>query len=300
MNTFQLSCFLAVAENLNFARAAKELNISQPAVTHQIRSLEEELNVKLFRRNTRLVELTYFGNLFLNDAREIVALADRAKKRLEHLPEQEILPFSIGCGSAIPMFLFAPVLKEMARIYPGLRPQIHTIPFVSIFRLLDDEAIDAAAGFEETDSRKVRGTYRELTKVPVVCLCAKDGTLSGRQTVSLSDLKEEKIILTRPMLLPGQVARLQNLVMEGRSPSDLYFSESVESCMILAKAGMGVTILPEIFAPREERLSVIPVSGTPPISFGLYYKTLQGNGPLKDFIRLSKEYFQESSRSDRF
>lgn len=47
MNTFQLSCFLAVAENLNFARAAKELNISQPAVTHQIRSLEEELNVKL-------------------------------------------------------------------------------------------------------------------------------------------------------------------------------------------------------------------------------------------------------------
>ena len=119
MNTFQLSCFLAVAENLNFARAAKELNISQPAVTHQIRSLEEELNVKLFRRNTRLVELTYFGNLFLNDAREILTLADRAKKRLENLPEQEILPFSIGCGSAIPMFLFASVLREMARIYPG-------------------------------------------------------------------------------------------------------------------------------------------------------------------------------------
>ncbi len=268
MNTFQLSCFLAVAENLNFARAAKELNISQPAVTHQIRSLEEELNVKLFRRNTRLVELTYFGNLFLNDAREILTLADRAKKRLENLPEQEILPFSIGCGSAIPMFLFASVLREMARIYPGLRPQICTIPFASMFRLLDDEAIDAAAGFEETDSRKVRGTYRE-----------------------------EKIVLTRPLLLPNQIARLQNRVIEGRSPSDLYFCESVESCMILAKAGMGVTILPEIFALREEPLAAIPVSGTAPISFGLYYKTLQSNGPLKDFIRLSKEHFQSPALS---
>lgn len=297
MNTFQLSCFLAVAENLNFARAAKELNISQPAVTHQIRSLEEELNVKLFRRNTRLVELTYFGNLFLNDAREILTLADRAKKRLENLPEQEILPFSIGCGSAIPMFLFASVLREMARIYPGLRPQICTIPFASMFRLLDDEAIDAAAGFEETDSRKVRGTYRELKKIPVVCLCAKDSPLAGRGAVSLADLREEKIVLTRPLLLPNQIARLQNRVIEGRSPSDLYFCESVESCMILAKAGMGVTILPEIFALREVPLAAIPVSGTAPISFGLYYKTLQSNGPLKDFIRLSKEHFQSPALS---
>ena len=55
MNTFQLTCFMAVAETLNFARAAERLNITQPAVTHQIRSLEEELEVKLFKRTTRLV-----------------------------------------------------------------------------------------------------------------------------------------------------------------------------------------------------------------------------------------------------
>lgn len=49
MNTFQLTCFLTVAETLNFLKAADWLNITQPAITHQIRSLEEELNVKLFR-----------------------------------------------------------------------------------------------------------------------------------------------------------------------------------------------------------------------------------------------------------
>ena len=61
MNTFQLHCFLTVAEHLNFARAAQQLNVTQPAVTHQIRTLEAELNVKLFRRTTRTVNLTPAG-----------------------------------------------------------------------------------------------------------------------------------------------------------------------------------------------------------------------------------------------
>ena len=61
MNTVQLECFLAVADNLSFARAAEQLHITQPAVTHQISSLENELNVKLFRRTTRTVALTNDG-----------------------------------------------------------------------------------------------------------------------------------------------------------------------------------------------------------------------------------------------
>lgn len=99
MNTFQLSCFLAVAETLSFARAAEQLSITQPAVTHQIHSLETELNVKLFVRTTRTVNLTQEGTLFLNDARNILALTIRATKRFENPLEQEIQLFSIGCHS---------------------------------------------------------------------------------------------------------------------------------------------------------------------------------------------------------
>ncbi len=69
MNTFQLTCFLTVAETLSFVKAAKQLNVTQPAVTHQIHSLEEELNTQLFRRTTRTVELTPEGLVFLNDAK---------------------------------------------------------------------------------------------------------------------------------------------------------------------------------------------------------------------------------------
>lgn len=72
MNTFQISCFLAVAEHLNFARAAEQLHVTQPAVTQQIHSLEKELGVSLFARTTRSVRLTQEGRLFLQDARAAV------------------------------------------------------------------------------------------------------------------------------------------------------------------------------------------------------------------------------------
>ena len=77
MNTAQIRCFLAVADTLNFARAAEQLHLTQPAVTHQIQTLEQELGVKLFARTTRTVRLTEEGGLFLADARGLDALPAR-------------------------------------------------------------------------------------------------------------------------------------------------------------------------------------------------------------------------------
>ena len=81
MNTFQLECFLAVSKFLNFARASEQMNISQPAMTHQIHALEEELHVKLFHRTTRIVELTDEGLAFLPDAMQIVSITHNAQNR---------------------------------------------------------------------------------------------------------------------------------------------------------------------------------------------------------------------------
>ena len=90
MNTFQLSCFLAVAEHLNFARAAEQLHVTHPAVSQQIQTLEKELNVQLFQRTTRSVKLTEEGKTFLHDARQIVEISERAKKRFDSAMPREI------------------------------------------------------------------------------------------------------------------------------------------------------------------------------------------------------------------
>ncbi|MBP3883537.1 MAG: LysR family transcriptional regulator, partial [Olsenella sp.] len=74
MNTSQLECFVQVALNLNFRRAAEELHLSQPTVSKQIASLEAELGAPLFVRTTREVLLTSLGEAFFKDAQEILRL----------------------------------------------------------------------------------------------------------------------------------------------------------------------------------------------------------------------------------
>src|SRR5258707_3126938 len=74
----ELECFVAVAEELHFSKAAKRLHISQPPLSRQIQALERKLGVQLLRRKIRTVELTLPGELFLADAREILNHLDRA------------------------------------------------------------------------------------------------------------------------------------------------------------------------------------------------------------------------------
>lgn len=82
MNTVQLECFVAVAEHLNFSRASEALRISQPSVSHQIQTLEDELGVKLFNRTSKSVALTPEGIRFLPDADLILRTAISARKHL--------------------------------------------------------------------------------------------------------------------------------------------------------------------------------------------------------------------------
>ena len=83
MNTTQLECFMEVANFLNFSRAAEHLRITQPAVSHQITALEDELGVKLFQRTSKSVRLTKEGYLFTQYAGEILKLSRLSKARMK-------------------------------------------------------------------------------------------------------------------------------------------------------------------------------------------------------------------------
>ena len=99
MNVQQLESFIQVAEHLNFARASEALNITQSAVSRQIRSLEEELDAKLFRRTTRTVSLTSDGAIFLEHAKQILGQLKIATAKLRHHTNARVQPLTIGCES---------------------------------------------------------------------------------------------------------------------------------------------------------------------------------------------------------
>lgn len=289
MNTFQLTCFLAVAETLNFAQAAELRGITQPAITHQIHTLEKELNVKLFNRTTRTVKLTWDGQTFLNDARNIVIISERAIKRFENPLHQEIQNFSLGCHIHGHLFLLPEVLRRMAESYPNLHPQIQVVPFKHLYRLLSEDDVDVIIAFRENGTKKMPFIYKELCRIPIVGYCAADHPLATRSHLNITDLKQEKLILHDPKKSPDSITKLQMQLMETHTSSELFFCDSEEAALALAQAGYGIAFLPGLHTAKSPSLIRIPIDGLESLSFGMYYKTLSGNPILEDFVRFARE-----------
>lgn len=147
MNTIQLECFIAVAEHLNFSRASEELKITQPAVSHQIRTLEEELDVKLFKRTSKSVSLTPEGVQFLPDAELILKTAFSAKERLGR--RENFIVFEVGCHNHMELNLLPPVFRKLGEEFPMLRPSVRMVPFPSLLGMVENQKIHAAFQIKE-------------------------------------------------------------------------------------------------------------------------------------------------------
>ena len=246
MNIDQLQCFLTVADTLNFARAAEQLHVTQPAVTQQIHALERELGVPLFRRTTRTVRITEEGLAFLDDAREIVARAERARLRFHSADSEIIRTLSIASQSAVVLGRIVPALEALAHRWPDLHPRLQIVPHQHIFSLLEEGHLDAALAFHPEHLRKPRAVYRELCRTRLVCAVRRDHPLAGQECVTPARLAGEKLVLFQPHPdgRPGP-----NGLLTAHPPKDLYFCETPEATGILVQAGFGVALLPELLAP---------------------------------------------------
>ncbi len=296
MNTFQLSCFLAVANTLSFARAAEKMNISQPAISHQIQSLETELNAQLFRRTTRLVEITPEGESFLPDAQSMVAIAAQAKLRFQDPEERPIEKLAIGCGSYNQLCLLPESLEELGRLYPNLHPQLFVFPHDQLYPLLDNGTVDVAFDIHDVTRNDRALTYREFGKSPIACVCRSGHPLAKADGVSVADLNGQPLIFCNPINLVPEVAKLQWKLAEGRSPAELHFCASVEAAVTLAGAGFGIAVLPKFLVPGEPRLAVLNLRDAPELSYGMFYKPYPGDDMVKKFIQIAKQRLSGENR----
>lgn len=294
MNTFQLTCFVTVSQTLNFARAAEQLNVSQPAITHQIHSLESELDTKLFHRTTKGAELTTDGFLFLDDARKILAISDRAKAKIIKHKQQDEQILSIGSCNYASLLLLPDILRIMKTEYPNIYPRLQIVPTSMSDHLLDDEQIDVLLGFPENVSPKFNGKYKEIKKISVLCVCLKEHPLANKKSVHIHDLKQENLLLENLFIGPSHLSELRSMILNERTADDFRICDSPEAAAILVKAGYGIAIHAGLSIPADDDLTCIPMEGLPLLSFGAYYKTIKGNPLLKRFIELLKEQLSET------
>ena len=291
MNTVQLECFVTVAEHLNFSKASRELKITQPAVSHQIQALEEELEVKLFTRTSKAVSLTPEGILFLGDAQLILRTAHSAKERLgkhEHFTSLEL-----GCHNYLELNIFPPVLNELFAEFPLLRPNFHLVPFPSLLGMVENDQVHAALGMRE-EERKTPLRFKELCLAPIVCICSPRHPLAAFPSLAAEQLSGN-FVACSPRQIPDSVFALQNSILINLPAEQRFLAESVESVFALVKSRIGYTLYPDIVPARDPSLCYIPVSDLPSVPFGVYYQYSNDRPILKRFLTLLAEYVKRSA-----
>ena len=291
MNTTQLECFMSVSNFLNFSRATEQLGLTQPAVSHQINALEDELGVKLFYRTSKRVRLTQAGHLFSQYAREILSLSRMSKARLKEGQESSVVRFGIGCRSFLELRLLGPVLGELRKEFPQLLPVLRLVPFDSLENLLEDGDVQVMFTFQETAPK--RAVYRELSRRAVVCVCGKDHPLAACDQLTIPQLREgERFAAYPPHSAPPTLLAAQGQIITGRSPDQICFCEGLETLYTLVEAGFAFAVIADLPQLSMLEIRTIPVQEFPALSYGVSYRAGEMGPVLRRFLARMEEFFQ--------
>jgi DNA-binding transcriptional LysR family regulator len=245
MDTRALQCFLAVAEELHFGRAALRLNMSQPPVTQQIKRLEEQLGTRLFDRNKRSVKLTPAG----------VALVDEAGRLLAHVDDLALVVKRAerGEGGRLRIgFATTALLAGAADLYQHIRKTLPGITETWI-ELYSSEQVDALErdqidiGFARTPIEHhglrahIIATHSLLVALPT------NHKAAAQETVTLSSLSAETFVLSPrgPGFHDSVISVCQSA---GFTPSISYRAQHLFAMMNLVSVGVGISLVPEYMA----------------------------------------------------
>ncbi len=285
MNTDQLKSFIQVAENLNFARAAEILKITQSAVSRQIHSLENELGTKLLHRTTRTVILTPAGISFLEDAKNVMGRLKVAEQKIQRHQSTNIQVLTIGCQNEANLDLLCKVLKSCKQQIPELYPFLKVIPHRSILNLFYQDELDLLFGFQEDIPIKNDTIYKELFQIPLCCIVPASHPWAERPELAKEELYLENIVVCNSYAIPARVAEMQNQISQHILPESTYMCENLQVLLTLVRAGYGCSVLPLMNFVNTD-IRGIPLKDSEPLSYGIFFKKSSQSPLLKKFISI--------------
>lgn len=244
MELTPLKYFLAVAEELHFGKAAKRLHVSQPPLSLQIRKLEGELGVKLFRRTSRVVALTAEGRFFAREARAVLERAALAEERMEHVVAGERGMLAIGFNEpALNTFLPETVL-QFKKNWPEVAIQLYEIPTGGQFEALRTGTIQIGIMRPYGCALRGFGHWRILTEEYMLAVPAGH-PLERLARIPLSQLSGAGLILFPARVNPALHRKiLETLRNAGGEPFVRQEAESKTTMLALVGAGLGCALTP--------------------------------------------------------
>ncbi|MEF2230224.1 MAG: LysR substrate-binding domain-containing protein [Pseudodesulfovibrio sp.] len=286
MHTRQLEYFLAVAEELHFRKAAERLHMTQPPLSQQIASLEDELGVALFVRDRRKVELTEAGRSLLSDARAILSALETARQRAVDIGSGRGGRLAVGfVGPAIDGPL-PDDIRRFGEAHPGVVLDLHEATTRQQLERLKNGTLDAGV------VRLVGHDAAGLTCVPYhreryVLAVPEDDPLAGRKSVPLSALDGRPLILAPRNLNTALFDAWAAAFAEAGARMNVT-QEAVtkHTSVALVAAGHGVSPVPESTAATGRRgVAFVGLrGGLPPLTLHLAYREPVRSAALERFM----------------
>jgi len=261
---------VAVADELNFTRAAERLGVSQQVLSEQIRRLEDELGLQVFDRTTRQVRVTSHGRQILDEARAVVGAADALRDRARRLASAQAGVVRLGYSRST-AFDTAPLVSAVTEARPELRVEVREVPSRQLPQAVRDGDVDVALSRWADDTDQLFAhTLRRLRSG--VILRAGDA-LAGRAEVALGDLAERSLVMHRREDAPARhdatlaacaEAGVEPEIVTARLPFDPLFTDVAEgrgvqiaSESIRGALPAGLTWVPLASGVLEQRVDLL-------------------------------------------
>lgn len=241
----EVECFLSVAEELSFTRAAERLRLAQPPLSRHIKSLEEKLEVQLFERSRRHVSLTPAGVAFRAEARDILLQLRRAGEAAKRAAEGEVDHVSVGFVSAVLSPELVAVFTRFGKRHPNIRIQLHD--------LLPSEQLDGLTrgeldvGFLGVAPPKLPGGLlaTRWREEGLLAFIPPNHVLARQKDVRLAQLAGEPFVMISAEAAPAYTSHFHRLCLrEGFRPRVVLEAPRAQAVAALTIAGAGVSILP--------------------------------------------------------
>ncbi|SDB45553.1 LysR family transcriptional regulator, hydrogen peroxide-inducible genes activator [Flavobacteriaceae bacterium MAR_2010_188] len=243
MTITQLNYVLAIAEQKNFTKAAEKCFVTQPTLSTQIQKLEDELDILIFDRSKKPIELTDVGRKIVNQARNIVNEAGRIQDIVDQQKGFIGGEFKLGIIPTVMPTLLPMFLHNFIKKYPKVKLKIEELNTDELIERINDGHLDAAIAATPLEKENIR--ERPLYYEPFVGYVPENHSLYKEKMISASDLEIENMLL----LEDGHCFRdgVINLCRALKTNSDEPFqleSGSIETLIKLSNEGLGMTLLP--------------------------------------------------------
>ena len=291
MELRHLRYFVAVAEELHFGRAARRLNLAQPPLSQQIRSLEGELGLSLFHRTSRKVELTEAGNLLLTQARLVLLQAESATETMRSAHRGETGRLTIGFTTSAVYSLVPAILREFNRSRPHVEIRCVEMNPEQLRTALMERQIQVS--FTRTPLGETGLQTELLDKERFVMALPSDHVRAGQLKLRLREFANEGFIMfSRPQGSAIYDAIIASCQQAGFSPRIAQEGGGVQTILALVAAGLGVALVP-MSLRHLQRPGVVyrdlPASETHEVSLSLVWRKDDRSPVVESLVKIARE-----------